>query len=223
MGIRMTSAITPLLCAAALLAAGSAAHAQSAEPRKDEKPANEQVIVPQVDRRDVRVPKIPSNDFELGLFAGTYATENFGTSPVTGVRLGYHITEDFFVEGVYGRTKVSDENYRQVFPSGIFPTPEQNLNYYNLSAGINVLPGEVFLFRNYAKVTTLYLIGGVGSTKFYNQKKQTFNVGFGSRIFFTDWMALQLDVRDHIFSIDILGKRQSTQNIELTLGATFFF
>jgi outer membrane beta-barrel protein len=208
---------------AALLSVGGFAHAADEPAKKDEKPANEQVIVPQVDRRDVRVPKIPSNDIELGLFAGSYATENFGTSSVSGVRLGYHITEDFFVEGAYGRTTVTDENYRKVFPSGIFPTPEQKLTYYNLSAGVNLLPGEVFLLRKWAKVSTLYFIGGVGSTKFFDQKKQTFNVGFGSRVFFADWAALQVDLRDHIFSIDILGERRSTQNIELTIGATFFF
>jgi outer membrane beta-barrel protein len=225
-----TSSITPSLSAALLavmlsvmLSVSGPAHAADEAAKKDEKPANEQVIVPQVDRRDVRVPKIPANDIELGLFVGSYATENFGTSTVSGVRLGYHITEDFFVEGAYGRTKVSDENYRQVFPSGIFPTPEQRLTYYNLSAGVNLLPGEVFFMRNWAKVSTLYFIGGVGSTKFFDQKKQTFNIGFGSRVFFADWMALQVDVRNHIFSIDILGERRNTQNIELTVGATFFF
>ena len=57
--------------------------------------------MPEVDRRDITVPKFPSNDFEIGLFAGTYATQNFGTSAVGGLRLGYHITEDFFVEGVF--------------------------------------------------------------------------------------------------------------------------
>jgi hypothetical protein len=35
--------------------------------------------------------------------------------------------------------------------------------------------------------------------------------------------ALQADVRDHVFSLDLLGKRQSTQNLEVTAGLTFFF
>src|SRR5215212_8756224 len=69
---------------------------------------NDQVVIPQVDRRDIEKPKFPSNDFEIGLFTGTYATQNFGSSWVYGARIGYHITEDFFVEGVYGQTKVSD-------------------------------------------------------------------------------------------------------------------
>lgn len=197
--------------------------AAAADEAQDQKPANEQVIVPQVDRRDVKPPKFPSNDFEMGLFVGTYATQNFGTSMVSGVRLGYHITEDFFVEGAYGRTKVTDEAYSATLPAPILASHEEKLIYYNISAGVNILPGEVFLGRNYAKASALYLIGGVGSTKFNNQRKQTFNIGFGTRVFLKDWAALQLDMRDHIFELDLLGKRDRTQNIEMTLGATFFF
>ena len=73
---------------------------------------NDQVVIPPVDRRDIDKPKFPSNDFEVGLFTGTYATQNFGSSWVYGAKIGYHITEDFFVEAVYGQTNVSDELFR---------------------------------------------------------------------------------------------------------------
>ena len=190
---------------------------------QDQKPANEQVIVPEVDRRPIKLPKFPSNDFEIGTYIGSYATKNFGTSLVYGVRLGYHITEDFFVEAVYGQTKVSDESFRQILPGGVFVSEKEKLTYYNLSAGVNILPGEVFVLRNYAFPSQLYLIGGVGSTNFNQQRRQTFNVGMGWRVFFKDWVSLQIDMRDHIFSLDLLGKRQSTQNLEFTGGIAFHF
>ncbi|MET0335481.1 MAG: outer membrane beta-barrel domain-containing protein [Rhizobacter sp.] len=214
---------TQLIASLLLAAATCAAQAQGAPADTKEKPANEQVIVPQIDRRDVRVPKFPSNDFEMGLFAGTYATENFGSAPVYGVRLGYHITEDFFVEGAYGMTKASDENLRAVLPAGLIAPGEEKINYYNVSVGWNVLPGEIFLGRNRAKASSLYVIAGVGNTTFIKQRRQTYNFGVGSRVFFADWCALQLDVRDHIFAHDLLGQRKSTQNLEFTLGLTFFF
>ena len=206
-----------LIAAVMLACVPAAAFAQAGQP------ANEQVIEPQVPRRDVRVPKIPSNDFVAGLFAGTYATENFGSSAVYGLRLGYHITEDIFVEAAYARTDVSDENFRQILPGGVFPQPKETLSYYNLSAGYNVLPGEVFFGRRFAKTSALYLIAGVGSTRFLEQRKQTVNFGLGLRVFLKDWFSLQVDVRDHVYALDLLGRRQSTQNLELTAGATFFF
>jgi outer membrane beta-barrel protein len=184
---------------------------------------NEQVIEPAVPRRDVRVPKIPSRDIIAGAYLGTYSSEDFGASFVYGVRLGYHITEDFFVEGVYGTTKVSDENFRQILPGGVFPQKEETLDYYNLSVGYNILPGEVFFGSRYAMASALYLIVGVGSTKFLEQSKQTINFGLGYRVFLKDWAAIQVDFRDHLYTLDLLGQSKSTQNLELTAGVTFFF
>ena len=197
--------------------------ATAQEQKADQKAPNEQVIVPEVNRRPIKLPKFPSNDFEIGTFAGSYATKNFGTSLVYGVRLGYHITEDVFVQAVYGQTKVSDESFRQILPGGIFVNPTEKLSYYNVSAGLNVLPGEVFFLRNRAVPSSLYLIGGIGSTSFNAQRRQTFNVGFGAKVYLRDWVSLQVDMRDHIFSLDLLGKRQSTQNLEFTGGLSFYF
>jgi outer membrane beta-barrel protein len=206
---------------AALVALPLAATAQ--EQKADQKAPNEQVIVPEVNRRPIKLPKFPSNDFEIGAFAGTYATKNFGTSAVYGVRLGYHITEDVFVQAVYGQTKVSDESFRQILPGGIFVNPTEKLSYYNVSAGLNILPGEVFFLRSRAFPSSLYVIGGIGSTSFNAQRRQTFNLGFGAKVYLKDWLSLQVDMRDHIFSLDLLGKRQSTQNLEFTGGLSFYF
>ena len=209
-----------LLIALSFAATALPALAQSTAPA----PApSEPVVVPEVDRRDVRKPRYPSNDFEVGLYTGAYATENFGTSWVYGARIGYHLTEDFFVQGVYAQTKVTDEAFRQILPGGIFESKTQKLNYYNLSVGYNILPGEVFLFSSRARPSQFYIIGGVGSTKFVDQRKPTFNVGFGFKVFITDYASWQLDLRDHIFTLDLLGKSQSTQNLEMSMGATFFF
>ncbi|MBI5926367.1 MAG: outer membrane beta-barrel domain-containing protein [Aquabacterium sp.] len=183
--------------------------------------ADEPPIVPQVEPRDVTVPHFPSNDFEFGLFMGTYSTQNFGASKVRGFRLGYAITEDFFVQGAYGQTKVSDKSFQQILPAQILE--DGKLSYYNLSMGYNVLAGEVFIGSKHAKPSALYLIGGIGSTKFDTRKRQTINYGAGFRVYLSDWAALQIDARNHMFSLDLLGKQESTNNLEFTAGATFIF
>jgi outer membrane beta-barrel protein len=185
--------------------------------------ANEQVIIPKIEQHKVPLPRIPSKDIEIGLFGGVYGTQNFGSSAVGGLRLGYHITEDIFVEGAYGQTTVSDEAFRQVLPGGIFPNQTETLRYYNVSVGYNVLPGEVFIGSRNAKASALYLIGGVGSTDFAEQKKQTFNLGFGMRVLLAERVSVRIDARDHFFSLDLLGKPQNTQNLELTAGVSYFF
>jgi outer membrane beta-barrel protein len=205
------------ICTLALLGSGGALAQQS--PRPD----SNQVVVPEVERREVKLPKFPSKDIAVGVFAGTYATQNFGAAAVGGLRVGYHITEDWFVEATLGRSKVSDEAFRQVLPGGIFVNTKETLTYYNVSAGYNLLPGEVFPTARRAKATAIYLIAGVGSTKFNDQRSQTINFGLGGRLLLTDRTALQFDMRDHVFSLDLLGKRQSTHNLELTAGFTYYF
>jgi outer membrane beta-barrel protein len=200
----------------------AADQAPAEEPAKPAA-ADEQVIQPQVDRREIKVLHIPSNDFELGIFTGAYNTEYFGSDLVAGVRLGYHITEDFFAEAVYGDTHATDEVFRQILPSGIFKNPKETLQYYELDGGINVLPGEVYFWRHTARPSAIYLIAGLGSTKFLDQRHFTANAGFGARAWLANWVSLQVDMRDHIFSLDVLGERRTTQNLEFSGGITFFF
>ena len=206
-----------------LLAAALAPSAALAADPPAASTANEQVVVPQVERRELKLPRFPSNDFALGVFAGTYSSQNFGTSAIGGIRLGYHITEDVFVEAVYAQTRISDEAFRQVLPGGVFSSPTIPLKYINLSAGYNLLPGEIFIGANRAKASAVYLIGGVGTTHFNSRRHQTFNAGLGMRVLLSDRIAVQVDMRDHIFSSDILGKSETTQNLELTGGLTFHF
>lgn len=192
-------------------------------PARDAARNQDQVVVPEVDRRAVRLPRIASKDFEIGPFLGTYAVQNFGSSVVYGLRAGYHITEDFFAEATYGRSKVSDDTFRQILPGGIFVDKTSTLAYANLSLGYNVLPGEVFIGKGVAKATQVYVIGGLGSTSFNKQRLQTFNVGLGMRLYLAERISMRVDLRDHIFTLDLLGKRERTQNVELTAGLSIYF
>lgn len=194
-----------------------------AAPTSDQPNPNEPVVQPQVDRREVKLPRFPSNDFEVGLFGGAYSVQNFGASAAGGLRLGYHITEDYFVEAALGTSRVKDEAFRRVLPGGIFPTGSERLQYANLSLGVNLLPGEVFLGRNRALPSSFYLIAGVGTTRFASQRQQSFNLGLGTKVYLRDWLALRVDLRNHLFPLDLLGKRESTQNLELTSGLSFLF
>ena len=74
---------------------------EEAPPPSAEGPG--QVIDPEVERREIKEPAIDREDFEIGAFAGIMSVEDFGADLVYGVRLAYHITEGFFVEGTVGR------------------------------------------------------------------------------------------------------------------------
>lgn len=184
----------------------------------------EQVIKPQVERRDIKEPKIDTDDFEVGVFGGLLSVEDFGVNPVLGIRAAYHINENFFVEAAAGQAKTTKTSYERLSGAAeLLTANERKLIYYNLSLGYNVLPGEVFVTAKHAFNSALYIIAGAGSTSFAGDDRFTVNMGAGYRFLATDWLAIYGDVRDHLFDIDLLGEKQKTNNIEITLGATVFF
>ena len=185
-------------------------------------PQTEQVILPEVDRRDIRIPKIRAKDYEVGAFLGILSVEDFGAKPMYGARLVYHVSEDYFIEGLLGKSTVSDEALCNVGLC-LFPSRDEDLSLYALSVGYNLFPGELFFGKNTAFNTTIYLTAGVGSTSFVDESRFTLNLGFGFRVVPRDWLALHITIRDHIFESDFLGTSKYTNNIELTLGASYVF
>jgi outer membrane beta-barrel protein len=100
---------------------------------------------------------------------------------------------------------------------------QREYSYYGLSAGWNALPGEVFIGENRAYNTALYLIAGVGRTSFGGDERFTVNGGFGYRILLTDWLATHFDVRDYLYDTELTGKKKVVNNLEASLGLSFFF
>lgn len=185
---------------------------------------SESVIEPELQRRTITEADIDSEDFEAGAYAGVMSIEDFGTNLVYGVRAAYHITEDFFVEGAYGRTEANETSYETLSGGAKLLTDSQRrFDYYNISLGYNLFPGEAFIGSGHAFNTAFYVIAGVGNTEFADDSHFTVNAGAGYRFLLTDWMALHADVRDYIFKSDLLGNDKTTNNLEFTGGLTFFF
>ena len=186
--------------------------------------SEEPLIQPQIKPRPATPAKIDTENIEIGLFTGILSVEDFGSSSVNGARLAYHASENIFLEAAYGRSNTKETSYERLLGSvQLLDEEERKLSYYNLSLGFNVLPGEAFMGGGYAFHTDLYLIGGIGSTKFAGDNRRTLNLGFGYRAIMNDWLALHLDARDHIFDIDLLGTQKRNQNLEFHTGLTVFF
>ena len=182
------------------------------------------VIEPQVERRKIKVPKIKSQNVELGAYYGEISIEDFGAAPVSGVRFDYHVTEDFFFEANYARARGGKTSFETLGGNvQLLTSDERRFTYYNLSLGYNFLPGEVFLGRNRAMTSGLYLIGGIGSVKFAGDQNFTVNFGAGFRVLQTDWLAIHIEAQDLVFKSDLLGVERLKNNLTAHVGATVFF
>ena len=210
---------------ALVLAAASGGCSRHALDKEAEADQAKPVIEPVVARRDVKAPKIRSEDFEVGAYAGFMSIEDFGSNAVFGARLAYHITEGLFAEATYGQSNAGKTSY-EILSGGQTPLltdAQRRFRYYDISLGYNLLPGEVFIGRDHAFNSALYVLLGAGNTSFAGDNFFTATYGAGWRVLATDSIAAHFDVRDHMFNTDITGTDKTTHNIEFNLGATWFF
>jgi outer membrane beta-barrel protein len=180
-------------------------------------------VVPQVDRREVRVSDIANEDWEAGAFVGVLSVEDFEVNMVYGARLAYHISEDFFAEGMVGSSDAGLSSYERVSGSPLLTNSERQFRYWSAGFGWNVLPGEMFLSGKRAYNSAIYLIAGAGSTSFAGADRFTVTFGAGARVLIGDSLAAHVDFRDHIMEVDVFGKSKQTHNFEATLSLTGFF
>jgi len=196
--------------------------AQSDEIDEDE---NSNLIEPEIERVEFDESQIDSYDFELAIYAGVLALENFDTNQVVGVKIGYHVSEDFFVQGSYGISDSGETSFEKLSGGApLLSDDERDVEYYIFSIGFNLLPGEAFLTDSTTLNTVLYVSGGMGVTKFAGDDRSTIAAAVGYRTIFIDGFSVDVEMRDLIFDMDIFGEDdETTHNLELTLSLNLFF
>lgn len=216
----MESRIQRFILTLACLAVAVPAAAQDDGALAEQEP----VLEPRIERQRVKEARIDTENFELGLYTGLLSVEDFGTRALAGGRLAYHVSEDVFMEAAVARTRVGETSF-ETLSGGVdlLDDEQREYLYYNASVGYNLLPGESFLGSERAFNTAFYVIGGAGMTEFAGDNHFTLNLGMGYRVLLTDWITLRMEMRDHIFDMDLLGENKTTQNLEWTLGLGGFF
>ena len=195
--------------------------AQSDEIDEDE---NTNLIEPQIERVEFDESQIDSYDFELAIYGGVLAMEHFDTNPVVGLKIGYHVSEDFFVQGSYGKSDVGETSFERLSGGApLLSDSERDVEYYIFSIGFNLLPGEAFLTDSTTLNTVLYVSGGMGVTEFAGDDRSTIALAVGYRTILIDGFSVDVEMRDLIFDLDIFGEDETTHNIELTLSLNIFF
>ena len=171
----------PLALATGLVAPALAA--ESADAKDEPAAVQQRVIEPDIERRDIKEPRIDTEDFEVGGYGGLMSVEDFGVNTVVGLRAAYHISESFQLEATYGQTDTGKTSYELLSGGAqLLDDSERKLSYYDLSFGWNLLPGEAFIGRKHAYNTALYLMAGAGSTKFAGDNHFTAVAGLGFRM-----------------------------------------
>ena len=184
----------------------------------------EKIITPDIKRRSIKEADLDSEDFELGLFYGLLSVEDFGTNETQGVTFAYHITENFFTEAAFGLSTLQKTSY-ELLSGGVqlLTDKQRDLTYYSLSLGYNLLPGQVYVTNKLHFDTNIYFIAGAGNTHFADKNYFTYNLGAGLRFYATDWLSLDLSMRNYAFTHELFGTSKSTNNLEGRFGLSIYF
>jgi outer membrane beta-barrel protein len=195
--------------------------AVSAQSDEDEQT---NLIEPQIERIDFDESMIDSDDFEIAAYVGYLAVEDFDTDVVIGFKLGYNVSEEFFVQLSYGESDTGETSFEKLSGGApLLSDDERELKYYLMSVGYNLFPGEAFLTDSTTFNTVLYLSAGVGNTEFAGDDRFTTALAVGHRTLFADGFSFDIEMRDLIFKQDLFGDEETTHNIELTFALNVFF
>ena len=175
------------------------------------------LIEPQIERTEFDESLIDSDDFEISVYGGYLAVENFDTNIVT-------VTEDFFIQASYGLSEVGETSFEKLSGGApLLSEDERQVEYYLFTLGFNLFPGEAFVTDSTTFNTVFYLSGGVGNTTFAGDDRFTIAYAFGFRTLFADGFSVDVEMRDLIFEQDIFGTEETTNNLEFSLALNLFF
>jgi outer membrane beta-barrel protein len=183
-----------------------------------------QQVEPDIPRTVVSEQVLDSENWLLGGRAGVLSIEDFGSSALVALQLSYHINEDFYLSAEYAIAKAGHTSFEEL--SGAAPLlteSEREWRYYGGHLGYMVLPGEVFLSRDYALNSGLSVFIGGGNVDFAGDKVFALQLGSQFRLYATDWLALELTFSDYIYETTILARSKNTHNLSLALGVAVYF
>jgi outer membrane beta-barrel protein len=182
-----------------------------------------ETVISDPERTPVDIADIDAYDVEIGVQYGLMNVEDFGTNPVVGGWIAYHVSEDLFVQAEYGQSTTEPTSFERLSGAQLLTDDQRDLQYYDLTLGFNLLPGEGFVWDKWAFNSDFYVLAGVGSTNFADDNRFTVTWGGGYKVILQDWLAIKLEFRDHFYDIDLLGEAKTSHNLSYHAGFSVFF
>ncbi len=165
---------------------------------------------------------IDSEYFDVGLFTGVLNIEDFNSEYVIGGNITFNANEDFFMQFNYFQTDSSLSSYERV-EGPYFNGSDRNFTHFDFLVGYNLFLGEQFFVDTKAKLSSLYLVAGVGDTEFGGEGSFTYTAGIGYQVALKRTWLMRIDYRDYIYETNIIGENSTVHNTSLTASLSYLF
>lgn len=196
----------------------------AADSRGDENVEIEaiKIIEPAKQQRDIHDAGIDTESFEVGIFTGFIAVEDFNSNSVSGLSAAYHFKDRMMLLVQYGSSKIDQASFEINTNSNFLSNADRKFRYFDFLFAYNLFPGKSFFGTDANFDSGIYLFAGAGNTKFAGDSGTGLVFGSSYRMVITDYMTLNFDFKDHLFDRDFTEKKQ-THNIEFSAGVNVLF
>lgn len=183
-----------------------------------------------------RKPVLQEGRFDLVPRIGVTFNDTIYRTMKAGINANYHISEKLYVGGIFewydfgealgGRTKTFESVQDQTSTTADAAV----INWHGgLELGYKPVVGKFALFNS---GILFYDLGVTVGGTFVNSRSVALPTAKGgpgatismvARVFLNDWMAVNLEIRDVIFSADILGASGTIANVASVAGGVNFY
>ena len=165
---------------------------------------------------------IDSEYFDAGLFTGVLNIEDFNSEFIVGANVTFNANEDFFMQFNYFQTDASLSSYEKI-EGPYFSGSDRDFTHFDFLVGYNLFLGEQFFSDTKAKLSSLYLVAGVGDTDFGGEGSFTYTAGIGYQVALKRTWLMRIDFRDYIYDTNIIGEDTTVHNTSLTASLSYLF
>ncbi len=181
-------------------------------------------ITPQIERRVLKEQRLDDESMAVAVRGGVLGLTDFGSSGLVAAQLSYHWNEHFYLAADIAQAKAGLTSFEKL--SGAAPLltdAQREWRFIGAQLGYVLLPGEVFVGRDFAMNSAWSLFAGGGSVDFAGDS--VFAAQFGSqfRLYVTDYLAIDLVVTDYVFETSILAEQKTDHNLSMQLGVAWYF
>lgn len=191
------------------------------------------IIEPGEKKKPAKPAMIDTEKFQLGAYAGVIQIEDFGSSGVTGLSAAYQIAEDYLLMFHTAKAKPDKNVIETTVGFDRTPGSLRDFSYTTLSGAYRLFKTRSFLGARLKYDSDLYASAGLGRTTFADYTGNGITLALSYRVVVTDWMVINLDMKDHIYdqldvydpfsAVEASGHTKMTQNIECSFGINALF
>jgi len=190
--------LAALFAALSLLVAPSSARAQCVDEALKQQLIGQRAyrgVVPRLFKKSLR--------HEISAMGGWFAGDISDGAPIYGGAYTFHFTEDLGLEASYTRSRqkfalLEAIDERQQGLVDIVESESNPIQFFLGHLVWSLAYGKVRWMGGGISRYDFYLSLGAGATVEPGDLGLTGSGGFGMKFYFTEWLALRLDVRDHV-------------------------